>query len=142
MKAEVLLKAALMVLVVALAVVITSWLSSEGAAARAQGGGGGSASGKWILVTSTIQTGESVLYMFNAEKEVLLVYAYYRRSGTTRGSTRYRGDLEFLAGRHCKWAALYSQQRPYPYGINNSQPPSGSRMPAEIKKHLVKITEN
>jgi len=141
MKAEVLLKAALMVLVVGLAVVITSWLGSEGTVARAQGGGG-SASGKWILVTSTIQTGESVLYMFNAEKEVLLVYAYYRRSGTTRGSSRYRGDLEFLAGRHCKWDALYSQQRPYPDGIKKQPPPKGTHTPAELKKYFDRVSQD
>jgi len=141
MKAEVLLKAALMVLIVGLAIVITSWLGSEGAVARAQGGGG-SASGKWILVTSTIQAGESVLYMFNAEKEVLLVYAYYRRSGTTRGSSRYRGDLEFLAGRHCKWDALYSQQRPYRDGIKRQDPPSGTHTPATMKNHFEKVSQD
>ncbi|MFH1730845.1 MAG: hypothetical protein ABIF82_04235 [Planctomycetota bacterium] len=140
MKAEVLLKAALMVLILALAVVITSWLASEGAVAQAQGGGG-SASGQWVLVTSTIQTGESVLYMFNAEKEVLLVYAYYRRSGTSAGASRYRGDLEFLAGRHCKWDALYSQRRPYPYGIKKQEPPSGTHTPAEMKKYFDKVSQ-
>lgn len=141
MKAEVLTKAALMVLIVGLAVVITSWLGSEGAVARAQGGGG-DASRKWIVVTSTIQTGESLLYMFNTEREVLLVYAYYRRSGPNRGTSRYRGDLEFLAGRHCKWDARYSQLRPYPDGITKQQPPKGTHTPAEMLKHFQKVSQD
>lgn len=133
MKTETLLKTALMLLIVVLIVVVTSWVASERTVARAQGGGG-SASGKWVMVTSTIQTGESILYMFNAEKEVLLVYAYYRRSGTSRGQSRYRGDLEFLAGRHCRWDALYSQLAPFPYATKTRRVPSDLYMPAQLKK--------
>jgi hypothetical protein len=133
MKTDTLLRAALMLLVIALVVVITSWVSSEHSPALAQGGGG-SASGHWILVASTIQTGESVLYMFNTEKEVLLVYAFYRRSGTTRGQSRYQGDLEFLAGRHCKWDVLYSQLTPYPYKVRGRRVPSNVYTPAQLKK--------
>ena len=140
MKTETLLKTALMLLVVCLAVVVTSWLSSEATVARAQGGGG-SASGNWILVTSTVQTGESLLYMFNAETEVLLVYAFYRRSGTTKGQSRYRGDLEFLAGRHCRWDALYSMLTPYPYQISNQRVPSNLHTPAQVKKYFERTSE-
>ena len=140
MKTETLLKTALMLLIVALIVVLTSWVASERTVARAQGGGG-SASGKWILVTSTIQTGESILYMFNAEKEVLLVYAYYRRSGTARGTSRYRGDLEFLAGRYCRWDSLYSQLAPFPYSTKGRRVPSDFYMPAQVKRLFEKQSE-
>jgi len=133
MKVETLLKTALLLLVVALTVVLTSWLSSEATVARAQGGGG-SAAGNWILVTSEIQAGEGLLYMFNAESETLLVYAFYRRSGTTRGQTRYKGDLEFLAGRHCRWDALYAKLTPYPYEIRGRRVPSDLFTPAQVKK--------
>ena len=133
MKTETLLKAALMLLVVCLAVVLTSWLSGEATVARAQGGGG-SAAGNWILVTSAIQNGEGLLYMFNAEKEVLLVYAFYRRSGSGKGATRYRGDLEFLAGRHCRWDALYSVLSPYPYETGRRRVPTDLLTPGQIKK--------
>ncbi len=138
MKLETLTRIVLVMLVVGLAVVLAAWWGSEGNVAQADGG---SAAGNWILVTSTIQNGESLLYMFNAETETLLVYAYYRRSGTTRGSSRYRGDLEFLAGRHCKWDALYSRVRPYPYVLKNESPPKGIHMPAELKEAHAKVSE-
>lgn len=140
MKTETLLKTALMLLIVVLIMVVTSWVATERTAARAQGGGG-SASGKWVLVTSTIQTGESILYMFNAEKEVLLVYAYYRRSGNARGQARYSGDLEFLAGRHCRWDALYSQLAPYPYAIKGRRVPSDLYTPAQVKRLFEKESD-
>jgi hypothetical protein len=136
MRTETLLRGALMMLIVALAVVITSWVGSEDNAARADSGGVG---GNWILVTSTIQSGESLLYMFDTQRQTLLVYAFYRRAGISRGTSRYRGDLEFLAGRHCKWDALYSQKRPYPYGITRKAPPSGAHMPKAIKDHLTAL---
>ena len=138
MRTEVLLKCALMTLIVALAVALTSWIGSESNEARAQSGG---AAGNWILVTSTIQNGEGVLYMFNAEREVLLVYAFYRRSGAGRGSSRYQGDLEFLAGRHCKWDSLYSQQRLFPYAFRKENPPSGVATPKVIKQKLQAIQD-
>ena len=140
MTSERLLRGMLMVLVAALVAVAASWLSSEQSPAQAQGGGG-SASGHWILVSSEIQPGEGLLYMFNAEKEVLLVYAFYRRSGTTRGTSRYRGDLEFLAGRHCRWDMLYSQLVPYPYKLEGRRVPSSVHTPAEIKKHFERESE-
>jgi len=140
MKMETLLKTALMLLIICLAVVVTSWLSGEATVARAQGGGG-SASGNWILVTSTIQSGESLLYMFNAEDEVLLVYAFHRRSGTTAGKSRYRGDLEFLAGRHCRWDALYTKLTPYPYQIRGRRVPSDLLTPAQLKKLFERVSD-
>ena len=130
MKTETLLKTALMLLIVCLAVVMTSWVSSNSTVARADG----AAAGDWILVTSTYQAGEGLLYMFNAEREVLLVYAYYRRTGSTKGATRYRGDLEFLAGRHCRWDALYSGLTPYPYELKSRRLPKDVYTPAQIKK--------
>ncbi len=142
MKTETLLKTALMLLVVCLTIVVTSWLSSEAVTARAEGGGG-SASGNWVLVTSSIRSGEGLLYMFNAEREVLLVYAYYRRSGgSTRGATRYRGDLEFLAGRHCRWDALYSALTPFPYELKSRRLPKDLPTPAQVKKLFEARSEN
>ena len=138
MRTEALLKCALVTLVVALAIVVTSWVGSEGNEANAQTG---SAAGNWILVTSTIQPGESLLYMFNAEKEVMLVYAFYRRAGTARGTNRYRGDLEFLAGRHCKWDALYAQRRLFPYAVRRQNPPSGTTTPKQLKQLLEAMDE-
>ena len=140
MKIEILLKTALLLLVVALAVVITSWVTSEHSAALAQGGGG-SATGQWMMATGEMQAGESVLYMFNTDKQVMLVYAYYRRAGITRGSNRYNGDLQFLAGRHCKWDMLYSQLRPYPYVLHRQKTRSDLDMPAEIMKAYQKASE-
>ncbi len=140
MKIERLLRMLMIVLVVSLVAALASWLSSEQSVARAQGGGG-SASGSWILVTSTIQSGESLLYMFNTDKEVLLVYAFYRRAGTGRSTSRYRGDLEFLAGRHCRWDALYSQLTPYPYELEGRRVPSSVHTPAQVKKRFEKRSE-
>jgi hypothetical protein len=140
MKTETLLKTALMLLVVCLTIVVTSWLSSEATVARANGGGG-SAAGNWILVTTTLQNSEGLLYMFNAEREVLLVYAFYRRTGTSRGATRYRGDLEFLAGRHCRWDALYSGLTPFPYELKNRRLPKDLPTPAQVKRLFEKRAE-
>jgi len=138
MRTEALLKCALMMLVVALAVVVTSWVGSENNVARAERG---SSAGNWILITSTIQTGESLLYMFNTERQVLLVYAFYRRAGTTRGASRYRGDLEFLAGRHCKWDTLYSQRRLFPHAARRQPLQPGAFAPKQLKKMLSVIDE-
>lgn len=137
MKTETLLKCALMMLVVALGVVVTSWAGSEKNTARAEPS---SSAGNWILVTSTINTGENLLYMFNTEREVLLVYAFYRR-GMAKGASRYRGDLEFLAGRHCKWDALYSQRSLFPYAARRQAPPSGTFSPKQLRNMLNAIDE-
>ncbi len=139
MKLETLTRIVLVMLVVGVLAVFTAWWSSEGNVAQADTGG---AARQWILVTSTIQNGESLLYMFNTDKEVLLVYAYYRRPGTGRGPSRYRGDLEFLAGRHCKWDALYSRVRPYPYPLEKEAPPKDLHLPAELKDAYGKVSEH
>lgn len=142
MKLESLLKGVLALLCVALILVISSWVASEMSYARAQGGGG-SASGEWILVSAQYPAGGdnlgNVLYMFNTDKQVLLVYAYHRgrKSGVSRNP--YSADLEFLAGRHCRWDLLYSQLAPYPYGPDD-KPPSGLHMPAQMKSAFEKIS--
>ncbi len=132
MKTDVLLKTVLALLVVALAVTLALWFGSEQTAARAQGGGGSSA-GNWILVASTLRDGEGLLYVFNTEKEVLLVYSYNRgrRSGSS-GRNLFDGDFDFLAGRHCKWDVLYSQLRPYP----TEAPKSDRHTPAQMKSQF------
>jgi hypothetical protein len=137
-----LLKMTLLALAVMLAVVVASWLGSASDVADAAPSGVGGAAGNWILVTSTIQSGESLLYVFNADKEVLLVYAFYRRSGVSKGASRYRGDLEFLAGRHCKWDMLYSQRRPYPYGLGQGEPSKHAHTPAQLKRALKQLDSN
>ncbi len=138
MKTDALLRLALVALIVGLAGVITSWVGGENNPARADQG---SSAGSWILVTSTIQNGENLLYMFDAEREVLLVYAFYKRAGNGRGPTRYQGDLEFLAGRHCRWDVLYSQQRLFPYAARNEKVPSRVATPKQLKKLATTISE-
>ena len=142
MKLESLLKAVLGILCVALIVVIGSWVTSELSYARAQGGGG-SASGEWILVTGQYPAGgdnvSHVLYMFNTDKQVLLVYAYHRGRKTGVARNAYSADLEFLAGRHCRWDVLYSQLAPYPYGPDD-KPPSGVHMPAQMKSAFERLS--
>jgi hypothetical protein len=138
MKTAALLRLALVALIVVLAIVITSWVGSENNPARADQA---SSAGNWIVVTSTIQAGESLLYMFDAEGEILPVYAYYRRAGNGRGATRYRGDLEFLAGRHCKWDALYSQQRLFPYAARKQPIPSHVVSPKQLRKLVTAIND-
>jgi hypothetical protein len=133
MRLGTLLKTVLMLLIVALAVVLTSWVTSEMIPARAQGGGG-MAGGEWIMVSAQLGGGDGYIYMFNTQKEVLLVYAFYRRAGVTRGSNRFSGDLEFLAGRHCQWDMLYSQLVPYPYGVLRRRVPSDTHTPAQMKQ--------
>ncbi|MFO7898498.1 MAG: hypothetical protein R6V58_05500 [Planctomycetota bacterium] len=116
MKLETLLKTALVLLLMAVCVVITSWMSSEVTEARAQGGGGSEAD-DWLMVASTLRQGEGLIYVINAKREVLLVYAYHR--GKRSRSTRlFTGHFEFLAGRHMKWDVLYSQLRPFPTDPN------------------------
>ena len=133
MKVETLFKALLFLLVLALAVTITSWVTSQHQAARAQGGGG-AAAGNWLMVASEFRSGEGLIYMFQVQKEVLLVYAYHR--GRKRmGRNNFDGDLQFLAGRHCKWDALYSQQIPYP----TERPKSDMPVPQQIQKRYEKL---
>jgi len=129
MRMQSLLKAVLLLLVVALAVTVTSWVTSEYAEARADGGGGGVA-GDWIMVASTIRDGEGLIYVLNTKKEVLLVYAYHRGKKST-SRRLFTGDLQFLAGRHCKWDVLYSQLLPYPTERASSR---DLLTPAQIKK--------
>jgi hypothetical protein len=139
MKMETMLKTALMLLVVALMVTVTSWVSSEVTSARAQAasGGGGSSADGWMMVASQLVNGDGMIYMFNAKKEVLLIYAFYSRSNS-RGASRFSSsDLEFLAGRHCKWDALYSQVSPYP----RSAPRSNTHTPAQIKAAFEKLNK-
>ena len=128
MKMETLLKAALMLLVVALAVTITLWATSERTVAQAQGGGG-SGNSDWLLVASELRAGEGMVYLFNSKKEVLLVYAYHRGRRRTSGRNSFDGDMQFLAGRHCKWDVLYAQQLPYP----TKTPKSDMHTPAQMK---------
>ena len=128
MRLETLLKSALMLLVVLLAVVITSWVGSESREARAEGGGGAN-SGNWMMVSSELRPGEGLIYMFNTEKEVLLVYAFHR--GRRTDSNRlFTGDLQFLSGRHCKWDLLYCTLIPYPKEL----PKSDMHTPGQVKR--------
>jgi|GEM_PF-2652199 len=129
MKLETLAKTALFGLVLALAVVLTSWFTSERSPAYAdvsQGGG-------WIMVSSQLAVGDGMIYLFNTEKEVLLVYAFYRRQGGG-GTSRFRGGLEFIAGRHCKWDTLFSQQLPYPLRSGSSDTHTPAQMKALFDK--------
>ncbi len=112
MKADKLLKAALVLLLMGLCVTLTSWIGSEFTQARAQGGGGGEA-GEWIMVASTIREGQGLIYVINTRREVLLVYAYHR-GRRARDDRRFTGHLEILAGRHMRWDVMYTQQRPFP----------------------------
>ncbi len=112
MKAEKLLKAALVLLVMGLCVTLISWIGSEFTQARAQGGGGGEA-GEWIMVASTLREGEGLIYVINTRREVLLVYAYHR-GRRARDDRRFTGHLEILAGRHMRWDVMYVQQSPFP----------------------------
>ena len=50
-------------------------------------------------------------------------------SSSTRSASRFKGTLEFLAGRYCKWDMLYSQLLPYP----TDRPKSDTHTPAQIQ---------
>lgn len=136
MKIHKMLRAVLTLLVLALVVVMTSWFASEHEPALAQGVGAGR-SANWIVVASTLRQGAGLLYMFDAKREVLLVYAYHRgfRQGL-RAKNSFAGDLQFLAGRHCKWDVLYSQLRPYPM----TRPKQGMLTPRELKNLFDKVS--
>ena len=115
MKIETLLKTALLLLVVALAVTITSWVTSTRTEVRAEGGGGGAANAEWMMVASELRSGEGLVYLFNTQKQVMLIYAYHRgRRAAAGGRNTFEGDFQFLAGRHCKWDLLYCELVPYP----------------------------
>jgi len=135
MRPSVLLKGLFVVLLGALAVTLLSWVTSQHQAARAQGGGG-AAAGKWLMVASELRQGEGLVYLFNTDKEVLVIYAYHR--GRKRmGRNNFDGDLQFLAGRHCKWDALYCQQLPFP----TKPPPKGSHTQKEIEKRYLDLID-
>ncbi len=134
MKLETLLKTVLVLLIVGLAAVVGSWFTSEFSAARAQGGGG-SASGEWMMVSSELSSGNGLIYLFNTQKQVLLVYGYHRGFVARATRNTFQGDLQFLAGRHCQWDLLFSQLVPFPYvgkGVNT--PPPEVLTPGEMKK--------
>lgn len=134
MKLNTILKGVLGLLVLGLIITATSWFFSAKAEDAA-------AAGEWILVTGELNDGNAVLYMFNTEKQVLLVYAYHRgrRGGAGGGRNTFNGDLEFLAGRLCRWDMLYSTLIPYPYSRTNT-PPSGMHTPEEMKKAFEKAS--
>ncbi len=134
MKVEALLKAVLVMLVVALAVLLTSWVAGERNDARAQGGGAAKAD-EWMMVASTLRAGEGLIYMFNTKKQVLLVYAYHRGRRAAGRRNNFDGDLQFIAGRHCTWDLLYSQQRPFPAEV----PPKGMLTPRQVKDEYDKL---
>ena len=141
MKAETFLKTTLVVLLAGLAVVVGSWMTSEFSTARAEGGGG-SASGEWIVVASTLDSGNGLVYIFNTDKQVLLVYAYHRgfKSRST-GTNPFIGDLQFLAGRHCRWDVLYAQLTPFPYTTPGNPAPKDSIMPVQMKKAFETLSQ-
>jgi hypothetical protein len=116
-----------MMLVLALAMAVGGWLEADDADARAQGDR--MLAGEWIAVTSTLRQGEGLLYMFHTRREVLLVDACHRgrRAGGRRNS--FDGDLQSLAGRHCKWDALLSERLPFPREKRH-----GMLTPAEVKR--------
>lgn len=137
MKLRMLLKATLAFLLVALIVTIASWITSEYVEARAQGGGGG-ASGDWIMVASTLRTGEGMIYVLNTKRETLLVYSYHRgRKSTSR--RLFTGDLQLLAGRHVKWDLLYSQLLPHPTERRSSK---DLVTPKQMKMRYEKVSRN
>jgi len=136
MKLDSLLRASLLVLSVLLAVTIAAWIASDQTVAWAQGGGG-SATGDWMMVSSELHTGEGLVYVFNAKKEVLLVYAYHRGRKSRAGTrNRFDGDFQFLAGRLVKWDVLYVQLRPYPL----EAPKSGMHTPEQVKSAFEKAS--
>lgn len=137
MKIHKMLSAVLTLLVLALVVVMTSWFASEHQPALAQGAGAGR-SADWIMVASTLREGAGLLYMFDTKREVLLVYAYHRGSRQgVRAKNSFAGDLQFLAGRHCRWDVLYSQLRPYPM----ERPKPGMLQPRELKDMFDKVSD-
>jgi len=139
MRTETLLKGILIVLLVGLTAVVTSWVMSEVSVVQAQGGGGAEA-GQWIIVASELNAGNGLIYMFNTDKQVLLVYSYNRSRSRASGNS-FAGDLQFLAGRHCRWDLLYSQLVPFPYNPGDREP-SGTVLPAAMKKAFEKVSED
>jgi hypothetical protein len=65
------------------------------------------------LIAVTSQTeGDSLLYLVDTEREVILVYGFSVPSPRLGGSVR-TGGLEFLAGRLYRWDALLATKREY-----------------------------
>ena len=65
-----------------------------------------------IAVTSAAET-DSLLYLVDTNREVILVYGYHvPASRTSSGSVR-TGVFEFLAGRLYRWDALLAAKREY-----------------------------
>jgi hypothetical protein len=123
---------------VGLMLTVASWVSSELTAARAQGGGGDNADG-WIMVASELNQNDGFVYMFNTRREVLLIYAFYSRTAQ-RGTSRFtNAELEFLAGRLCKWDALYTQLQPYPPRAATTRGPTHT--PSQIKDAFEKLNQ-
>ena len=132
MKTEALLRTMLTVLVAALAVAAASWLMSERGEARAQTAG---ASSDWIMMDSSLRDGEGLIYLFHAKKEILLVYGYHRgHRGSRARKDSFEGDLEFLAGRLCRYDVAFSQQFPYPTKTREKV-----ATPADIRKEYDRL---
>ncbi|MFO7898497.1 MAG: hypothetical protein R6V58_05495 [Planctomycetota bacterium] len=136
MNAQAFLKGMLVLLVVSLAVTITSYVVSERNPARAQGGGGASPTDDWMMLASTLRQGQGLLYMFNARRDVLLVYAYHRGHWGQGSQRRFDADLEFLAGRHIKWDLEFAARDPFPRVKRH-----GVLTPAEVKAAVFKMME-
>ena len=139
MRTATVLRGVLVLLAIALTAVVTSYVASERnpAAAAPDAGSakapGAGEAGDWILVSSTLREGEGLLYVFNTKSETLLAYAYHRgRKGAN--ARQFTGDLEFLAGRCCKWDRLCSTA-----GSCNASSESRPRSQADMEAAWLKV---
>lgn len=85
-------------------------LAERGApAAHAQASEGKS---EGLIALTSISAGESLLYLVDTRREVILVYAYHQPGRGTSGDVR-SGAFEFLAGRLFRWDALLASKHEY-----------------------------
>jgi len=66
-----------------------------------------------IIAVATHIGDESLLYLIDTNREVVLVYAFHFPGSTLRSRDIRSGAFEFLAGRLYRWDAMLSSKREY-----------------------------
>ena len=79
-------------------------------AAEAQASEGRSGS---IIAVATPIGDESLLYLVDTSREVVLVYAFHHPGSLGRSRDIRTGSFEFLAGRLYRWDAMLASKRQY-----------------------------
>jgi len=130
MKTSGVLVAVLIGLIVVLVGLIVLQESRYNIATAQDAGAAGVAANGVIAVTGLYSSDQSVLYVIDTNREILMTYACYTKTGGR--TTMFRQPyLTFLNGRSYVWDATLTQRRGY-YGIMESPAPAAIR--EEIEK--------